>query len=126
MITTTARPSGPSRIDLLSEADELDIQPVEFIQHLEEVFDRPAIRSDAHTRTTSNRLRRTIEHPLIQTRTSGLRTTDPVRVLLDDLISPLLGHLPEIMELRLGMLIEGHAYRGRRVSLRAIRVSHIT
>ncbi len=32
---------GPAGIDLLPEADELDIDPIQFIEHLEEVLHRP-------------------------------------------------------------------------------------
>jgi hypothetical protein len=38
MITTTARPRGPSGVDLFAEAYELDVQPVQLVEHVQEVF----------------------------------------------------------------------------------------
>jgi len=40
---------GPTGVDLFAEADELDVQPVQFVEHIQEVFYYPtlAIRSDA-------------------------------------------------------------------------------
>ena len=44
----------PSGVDLFAEADELDVQPVQLIQHLKEVLHGPGDRSEAQTRMTSN------------------------------------------------------------------------
>ena len=53
---------GPAQraagVDIFAEADELDSDPVEFVEHIEEVLTDRAIRSQAQTRTTSNRPRR--------------------------------------------------------------------
>ena len=48
-----------------------------------------------------------ISQHLIEPRAPGLRPTDPVRILFDDLVPALLGHHPEIMELGLRVLVQG-------------------
>ena len=48
-----------------------------------------------------------IAHHLIQTGAARLRAADPVRILFDDLIAALAGHLLEIVELGFRMLIDG-------------------
>jgi len=52
---TAQRAAG---VDLLAEADELDVEPVQLVEHFEEVFHDLAIRSEAQTRSTSKRPRR--------------------------------------------------------------------
>ena len=44
----------PARVDLFAEADELDVQPVQFIEHFEEVLYRASDAIRGQTRTTSN------------------------------------------------------------------------
>ena len=41
MMLTTARPSGPPVIEVLAEADELDVEMIEFVEHFEEVAHGP-------------------------------------------------------------------------------------
>ena len=48
-----------------------------------------------------------VPHHGVESGTLGFGPTDPVGILFDDRISPLLGHLAEVIELGLGMLIEG-------------------
>ena len=48
-----------------------------------------------------------IGHHLIESWPPGLRAGDLVCVLGDDLVATLAGHLPEIVELRFRVLIEG-------------------
>jgi hypothetical protein len=54
MITTMARPRGA---EVFSEADVLNVELVQLIEHFEELFDL-TVWSDAQTKTTSNRPRR--------------------------------------------------------------------
>ena len=39
MMTTMARPSGPPVSICLAETDELDVEPVQFVEHFEKVPD---------------------------------------------------------------------------------------
>ena len=100
----TQRAAG---IDLLPETDELDVEMIQLIQHLKEVFYRsgqPIAGPDQdHVETAAAG----IGHHLIETRAPGFGSADLVYILLDDLIVSLRGHLLEIVQLRLGMLIQG-------------------
>ena len=96
MMTTMARPSGPPVSIVLAEADELDSDPIEFVEHLEEVPGRP---SDAVARPDQDDIEPAaagIRHHLVQTGPAGLRTADPVGVLLHDLIAALSSHLAQV------------------------------
>jgi hypothetical protein len=79
---------------------------IEFIEHLEEV---PDGSSDPIRSPDKNHLEAApagIPKQLIETRTSGFRTRDPIGVLGDDLKTPLLGHRAKITKLRLRMLVD--------------------
>ena len=96
----------PAGVDLFTKKDVLDVQPVQLIEHIEEVFHRPGdpIRSpgqnDIETAAAS------VAHHLIQTRPPDFGPADPVHVLVNYLIAALLGHLSQIVKLALGALIE--------------------
>jgi hypothetical protein len=90
----------------LPEADELDLQVIEFVQHLEEVADRagePVRRPYQHDVEPAAAR---IPHQFIETRPLGLGPADPVCVFMDDLVPALAGQLPEVMQLALGMLVD--------------------
>ena len=94
-------------VDLFAEADELDVEPVQLIEHLQEVLDRPGdtIRSPYQDDVEASPAG--IPHQGIESRTLGFGPTDPVGILLNDLIATLLGHLVQVVELGLGVLVEG-------------------
>ena len=94
-------------IDLFSEADELDVQPVQLIEDFEEVFRGPGDPVAGPDQYDVEPTAASIAHQLIQTGAARLRAADPVFVLFDDLIAALAGHLLEIEELGFGMLVEG-------------------
>jgi hypothetical protein len=102
---------GPSQwaagVDLLSEADELDIQPVQFVEYLEEVLGRPGDSIAGPDQDHLEPAAASIPHHGIEARAAGFGPADPVRVLFNDLITTLLGHQLEIMELGFGMLVQG-------------------
>ncbi len=106
MMTTTARPTAAG-VDLLAEADELDVEPAEFVSTSRKCRTDRAMRSEAQTRTTSKRPAAGVAHHGVESRTLSFGSTDSVGILLDDLIATLLGHLAEVIELGLGVLIEG-------------------
>jgi len=90
----TQRTTG---VDLLAEADELDVEPVELIQHFQEVTSRP---SDAITRPDQDGIEPAaagIGHHLIETRPPGFGAADPVCVFVNDGIATLNSHRPEVM-----------------------------
>jgi hypothetical protein len=106
MMTTTARPSGPGGVDLFAEADELSVQVAKLVQDLEEVLRGPGDPVTSPDQDDVEATAASIPHQAIQTGPARLRARDPVFVLFDDLISALLGHLAEIIELSFRMLIE--------------------
>ena len=96
-----------SRVDLLTEADELYVEPVEFVQHIEEVPYGPGDPVRSPDQDDLEEAAAGIAHHGVESGTLSLGSTDPVRILLDDLIATLLSHLAEVVELGLGVLIEG-------------------
>src|ERR1035437_4711969 len=97
----------PARVDLLSEADELDFQPVELIQHFEEVFHRPGYAVASPYQDEVELTAAGIAHHSFEPGSPSLRATDHVGVLFDDPIAALFSHLTEVIELGFRMLIEG-------------------
>ena len=96
----------PTGIDLLLEADELDVEPVQFIEHLEEVFYRPRDPIRSPDQTDIEVVAACIPHHGIESRPASLRAADRVGVGLDDLIAALFGHLSQVIELGFMVLIE--------------------
>ena len=95
------------RVDAFAEADELDVQPVELVQDLEEM---PGGSRDAIAGPDQDHIELTaagIPHHVAEPWPERLHAADPVRVLLDDLIAALSGHLTQVVNLRLRVLIDG-------------------
>jgi hypothetical protein len=94
-------------IEVLAEADELDTEMIELVEHLKEVPDGSgdSVRSpdEHHLEAAAAR----IPEQLIETRPAGFRSRDPIGVLGDDLKTPLLSHRAKIMELSLWVLVHG-------------------
>ena len=93
-------------VDLFPEADELDVQPVQLIQDFEEVLDRPGDPIGGPDQDHIEPAAACIPHHVIQTGAARLRAADPVRVLFEDLIAALPGHLVEVVELGFRMLVQ--------------------
>jgi hypothetical protein len=100
---------GPSEraagIEILPEANELDAEVVEFVQHFEEVPHGPGDPVRSPHQDYLEAAAAGIPKQVIETRSASLRPGDPVGVLGHDLKTSLLGHRAEIMELSLGVLI---------------------
>ena len=100
MITTTARPSGPPVSKLFPETDKLDVQPVQFIQHFQEVTHAP---SQAIASPYQDNIEVTAagigQHP-VQPGPPGPGAANAViDVLLHDLKPTLKGYLLKIVKL---------------------------
>jgi hypothetical protein len=85
-----------SGIDLLAEANELDVEPVEFVEDLEEVLHRPGDPVRGPDQQNFEAVAAGVAHQGIETRPAGPGAADRVGVLLDDLVAALLGHLAEV------------------------------
>ena len=81
MMTTTARPSGPPVSIVLAEADELDVEPVQLVEHFEEVPDRSGDPIEGPDQDDIEAAAAGIAHQLIETRPLRLGAADPVGVL---------------------------------------------
>jgi hypothetical protein len=106
MITTIARPSGSAGVDVLPEADELDIEMVQLIEDLEEV---PGRACDAIERPDENDIEAVLAgvvQEVVEPRPLRLGPADAVGVLANDFVTALSGHLSQVMQLGLGMLID--------------------
>ena len=117
---------GTTGIDLFSEADELDVEPVQLVEYVEEVFDRTCdpIRGpdQDHIELTAA----SIPHHGIQSWPTRLGAADGVGVFLRDPIAALLGHLPEIIELGFRMLIESRDSHVKGCTLHSLQHSNIS
>jgi len=101
-----ARAQRTAGVQILPEADELHVEPGEFVEHFEEVLHRSGqpVRCPHQDHVEPAAAR--IGHQPIQARPASFGSRHPIRILLDDLPAALIGHLPQVIELRLGMLIE--------------------
>ena len=97
----TQRAAG---IDLFAEADEFDIEMIQLIQHLEEVFHRPGQPVRGPDQDHIEAAAAGVLHHFIETRASSFGTADLIGILCDDLIIALNSHLLEIVELGLRVL----------------------
>ncbi len=93
-------------VDLFAEGDELDVQPVQLVQHLEEVLSGSRDPVASPYQDNVELAAAGITHHGVQSRPAGFRSADPVLVLFHDLIAALLGHLMEVVHLRFGVLVE--------------------
>ena len=80
---------GPSErgagIKILAEADELDVEMVEFVEHLEEVSNGPGDPVRGPYQQHLEAAAACVPKELIETRATSLRPGDPISVLGDDL-----------------------------------------
>ena len=108
-----------SGIDALPEADELDLDSVQFAQHFKKMARGT---SDAITRPSHHHVELAaagVSHHGIESWPFGLHAGDLVYVFLDDRIAALGSHLTQIEDLRLGGLIVSRNPRVERGALHA-------
>ena len=94
-----------ARVEVLTEADELDLEVVELVQHLEEVAHGPGDPVRGPDQHDLEAAAASITKKFIETWPTCLRPRDPVGVFVDDLKSTLLSHGTEIVKLGLRVLI---------------------
>jgi hypothetical protein len=75
------------RVDLFTEADELDVQPVKLVQYLEEVPGRACGAIAGPDQDHIEAAAACIAHHLVQSGAAGLRPGDPVGVLQEDFVT---------------------------------------
>ena len=101
---------GPAQragsVDLLAEADELDVEPVELVEHFEEVFHRSGDPVAGPDQDHIEASAASVGHHLIKATPLCFRSTDPVYILLHDLVAALGGHLAQVKRLGLRVLID--------------------
>src|ERR1017187_7180857 len=91
-------------VDLFAEADELDVEPVQLVQNLEEVLSGPGDPVTSPDQNDIELAAAGITHHRVQSRPAGFRSADPVLVLFHDLIAPLRSHLMEVVHLSFRVL----------------------
>jgi hypothetical protein len=115
-------PERAAGVDALPEADELYIQPVQFVQHFEEVPDGPGypVRGphQDHLETTAAG----IPKQVIETWSASFRPRDSVGVLGHYLKTPLQSHRAKVMELGLGVLVHGGYAQMKRYSFHKLNL----
>ena len=99
-------PQRTTGVDLLAEADELDVDSVQLIEHFEEVFHRAGDPIRSPDQQDIEAAAAGIAHHLIEPGPPYAGAAHPICILLDDLIAALLSHLAQVIELCFWMLIE--------------------
>ena len=118
---TAQRPAG---VDVLAEADELDAEMVQFIEHIEIVLYRPGDPVRGPDQHDVELTAASFAHQLIESWPLGLGAADAIRVLGDDLIAALGSHLAKVVAAasRDADRQSRLSYRGRRASWQLPRV----
>jgi hypothetical protein len=102
---------GPAQrtggVDIFPEADELDVETIEFIQDFKVVLDGASDPVASPDQNNIEVAAAGIGHHMIQSGAACLHAADPVRIFLNDVKTTLSGHLTQIMKLGLGVLIDG-------------------
>ena len=96
----------PAGVEVLPEAEELNVQMVEFVQHFQKVpgaASQPIAGPDQHTVEAATA---GVGQHLVQTRAACPGPSNAVGVALHNLIAALLGHAFQIMDLSFRVLIE--------------------
>jgi hypothetical protein len=96
-----------SGVDILSEADELDVKPVQFIQYFKVVLDRASYPVAGSDQNHIEVVTASVSHHLIESGAACLHAAEPVRIFVEDLVATLFSHLPQVEKLGLGVLIHG-------------------
>jgi hypothetical protein len=100
-------PQRSAGVDIFPEADELDLEMIQFIQDLKEVADGAGQAIEGPDHDNLEPAMPGISQQLVEAGALCLRAANLVGVFLDDLVATLLRQLPQIVELRLRVLIEG-------------------
>ncbi len=106
MMTTTARPSGPPVSICSRKLMNSTLNRFSSSSTPRKCLTDRAIPVGCPDQHDFEPVATGIAHHLVQSGTLDPGAADPVRILLDDLVAALLGHLAEVMQLGLGMLIE--------------------
>jgi hypothetical protein len=114
------------RVDRLAEADELDVEAVELIEHFEQMSGRARDPIASPDQDDIEPAAAGIPHQISEPWPARLHAADLVHIFLDDLIAALSSHLAQIVELRLGVLIDRThlIYRTARFIL-SFRLTHL-
>jgi hypothetical protein len=99
-------PERAACIKILAEADELDVEMIEFVEHLEEVAHGPCDPVRGPDQEHLEAAPACVPKQIVKTRPASFRPRDSIGVLGDDLKTPLLGHRAEIVELSLRVLVD--------------------
>ena len=96
----------PGGIDLLTEADELNPQVIQLVEHLEEVPSAPGEAIAGPDQQDVESTAASIPHHFIQPGPARLGAGYPVGILGDDLEAALCGHLAKVEELCFRVLVQ--------------------
>src|ERR1019366_2294067 len=88
-------------------ADILDADPIQLVEHIEEVFNRSGDPVRSPDQDDIEPAAAAISQHLIEAWPFGLRATDLVGVFVNDLIAALSSPLTQVEKLRLQVLIDG-------------------
>ncbi len=97
----------PAGVDILAERDELYVEVVELVEDLEEVPGRAGDAIEGPDQHDIETVLAGIVQQLVEPRPFRFSPADAVGVFTNDLIAALRSHCSEVMQLGLGMLIDG-------------------
>ena len=93
-------------VDIFAERDELDAEATQFIEDFQIVPDRAGDTITGPDYDDVELATASVSQKLVQSRPLRLGAADFVSVLMNDLETPLLCELSQVVELRFGMLID--------------------
>jgi hypothetical protein len=93
-------------VEIFPEADVLNPDPIQLVQDIKEMLHRSGDSVRSPDQNHIEPAAAGVGHHLVKAGPFGLRTADLVGVLGYDLEAALAGHLPEVIQLRLRMLID--------------------
>ena len=96
----------PFGIDIFPELDELDLEPVQFVQYFQKVLHRPGDPIRSPDQNNIEPAMAGVGHHQIETGPFGLGAAGSIGVLVDDLIAALRSHLAQVEQLCFRVLID--------------------
>jgi hypothetical protein len=96
-----------SRVDIFAQADELDVEVAQFVEHFQEMADTPCHSIESSNEHDIEAMPPSIHQQLIEARSFRSGTGNNACVFVRNFVSALLCHFAEVVKLRLRMLVRG-------------------
>jgi hypothetical protein len=98
-------PEWSAGVDVLSEADELNPEVIQFIEHFQEMPHASGHPVECGHEHDIEAVPPGIGHKLVEAGALGFRAANHIAIFMHDFILALFGHFAQVVQLRLGMLV---------------------